>query len=78
MPCWDCPGPCTMSLRPKGVRTYFLAPGSMKTEMGRLVPNQSFDTFIDPEELAEYLAFVISFDGNSITEEIRLNRVLIQ
>jgi NAD(P)-dependent dehydrogenase (short-subunit alcohol dehydrogenase family) len=62
----------------RGVRTCFLAPGSMQTDMGRLVPGQTFETFIDPEELAEYLLMVISFDGNAIIEETRMNRVIIK
>jgi hypothetical protein len=46
--------------------------------MGEQVPNQNFETFLEPEEVAEYVCFVISFDGGSITEEIRLNRRIVQ
>ena len=62
----------------RGIRTYFLAPGSMQTDMGRMVPGQSFDTFIDPGDLAEYLIFVISLDGNAVIEETRINRVIVK
>jgi NAD(P)-dependent dehydrogenase (short-subunit alcohol dehydrogenase family) len=65
-------------LKKRGVRTFCLSPGSVQTEMGKRVPGQLFETFIRPEEAAQYLAFMISFDGEMISEEVRLNRVVIQ
>ena len=61
-----------------GVRTFCLSPGSIQTEMGNRVPGQVFETFIRPEEAAKYLVFMISFDGEMISEEVRLTRVIIQ
>ena len=60
------------------VRTYFISPGSVKTEMGQKVPNQDYNTFIDPNEIAKYVIFVMSFDSDLISEEVRLNRMRLQ
>lgn len=65
-------------LKGSGVRVYCLSPGSIQTEMGRKVVGQRFETFIQPEEIARYLAFMISFDAEMIPEEVRLNRVTMQ
>ncbi|MBF0127095.1 MAG: SDR family oxidoreductase [Magnetococcales bacterium] len=65
-------------LRERQVRSICLSPGSLQTEMGRLVPGQDFSTFIDPVEVADYLVFVLSARGNMVTEEVRLNRVIIR
>jgi NAD(P)-dependent dehydrogenase (short-subunit alcohol dehydrogenase family) len=62
----------------RGVRVFCLSPGSIQTEMGRKVRGQVFETFIRPEEAARYLSFMISFDGEMISEEVRLNRLIIQ
>lgn len=65
-------------LKGHGVRVFCLSPGSIQTEMGRKVVGQTFETFIHPDEIARYLAFVISFDGEMISDEVRLNRVTIR
>ena len=65
-------------LKEHNIRTFCISPGSVKTDMGKKVKNQNFDTFIDPKEIAEYVSFVMSFDGSMISEEIRLNRVFIE
>ena len=65
-------------LKTHNVRTFCISPGSIRTEMGRQVKNQDFETFIDPKEIAEYISFVISFDAELISEEIRLNRMVIR
>ncbi len=62
-------------LKGRGVRVYCLSPGSMRTEMGARLRGQDPTTFIRPEEVARYLAFVIGFDREMVTEEIRLNRM---
>ena len=46
--------------------------------MGKLSSNQKFETFLKPKEIAEYVEFVISFDKQLISEEIRLNRMEIK
>lgn len=65
-------------LKDNNVRVYCISPGSIKTEMGKKVKNQNFETFIDPKDIAKYISFVISFDSEIITNEIRLNRMVIQ
>lgn len=63
-------------LRDGGIRTFSVSPGSVRTGMGRQVPGQCFDTFIEPRDVAEYVAFVIGFDGAMVSEEVRLNRMV--
>jgi hypothetical protein len=46
--------------------------------MGRRVVGQDYETFIEPAEVAEYLAFVIAYDGNLVSDELRLNRMSVQ
>ncbi|MBF0179143.1 MAG: SDR family oxidoreductase [Magnetococcales bacterium] len=65
-------------LRESGVRSICLSPGSLQTPMGRQVPGQDFSTFIDPDDVAEYLVFLLSASGNMVSEEVRLNRVVIR
>lgn len=60
------------------VRTYCFSPGSIKTEMGKKVKGQDFSTFINPEELCQYIINSINYDSDMITEEIRFNRVNVQ
>jgi len=65
-------------LRKYNIRTYCVSPSGVKTEMGKLIKNQNFDTFIDPKEIAEVVTFICSFDGEMISDEIRLNRMVIE
>ena len=46
--------------------------------MGKLSKDQDFETFLKPKEIADYVAFLISFDKQLISEEIRLNRINIK
>lgn len=65
-------------MRDKNVRVFSINPGSIRTEMGRLVPRQDFSTFLDPQDVAKHLVFTISFDSEIISEEVRLNRFVIK
>jgi NAD(P)-dependent dehydrogenase (short-subunit alcohol dehydrogenase family) len=65
-------------LKARNVRAYCVSPGSVQTDMGRRVVGQDYDTFIEPTEVAEYLAFVIAYDGNLVSDELRLNRMSVQ
>ncbi len=65
-------------LKHENIRVFSLSPGSIKTEMGQLIQHQDVDTFIAPEEAAAYLVFVIGFDREMISEEIRMNRLIIR
>jgi len=63
-------------LKGHNIRVLGILPGAMKTEMGKLVENEDYDTFLDPEEVADCIVYVSSFDNEMIPEEIRLNRIL--
>ena len=65
-------------LRHRNVRCFCISPGSIKTEMGRSVTGQDLETFLDPQEIAEFVVHVASYDGSMITDEIRLNRMVIR
>ena len=65
-------------LRNTGVRVYSVSPGSIKTPMGKLVPNQDYDTFMDPTEIADFMVKIMSYNSDMISEEVRLNRVIVQ
>lgn len=63
-------------LKEFNIRSFCISPGSVKTDMAKILTTQDFSTFIDPEEIAQMLIFVISFDNEMISEEIRLNRII--
>ena len=65
-------------LNNNNVRIYCLSPAGTKTKIGKLIKNQDFNTFIEPKEIAEYIVFIISFDGKMISNEIRLNRMIVK
>ncbi len=65
-------------LKEYNVRTYCISPGSIKTPMGKLVVGQDYETFLDPEDIAEFLTRIISFDNEMVSEEIRINRMVQQ
>ena len=62
-------------LKIHNIRTFCFMPGSIKTEMGNMVPDQSFDTFLDPIEVAEYILYAISFDNELFSGEISFERM---
>jgi len=65
-------------LKPYGIRTYTVSPGSIQTDMGATDTRQDFSTFLDPKEVAEYILFIVSYHNELIAEEVRLNRVLVR
>ena len=64
--------------KPHNVRVYSVAPGSSQTPMGATDVRQDFSTFITPEEIARMISHIISYDGEGIAEEIRINRMVIK
>ena len=62
-------------LKEHNVRTFCVSPGSIKTPMGKSVTGQNYETFLNPNEIAEFIAYLISFDNEMVSEEIRLNRI---
>jgi len=67
-------------LKSFGIRVLCVSPGTIKTDMGHEVTKlgQDYATFMDPAEVAEYVVYNTEFDGNLVSEEIRLNRVHVQ
>jgi len=65
-------------LKEYGVRVFCVSPASVKTEMGKKVTWQDYNTFINPEDIAKYVSFIISFDGDMVSDEIRVNRMITQ
>jgi NAD(P)-dependent dehydrogenase (short-subunit alcohol dehydrogenase family) len=65
-------------LKGHGIRVYCISPGSIKTKMGKQSKDQDFKTFLDPAEVAKYVGFVISFNDDLVSEEIRLNRIRLK
>jgi len=65
-------------LKSENIRTYCVSPGSIKTEMCKNVKGQDFDTFMEPEEISNFILEIIQYDGNMICEEVRLNRMFTQ
>lgn len=65
-------------LKDLNIRTYCISPGSTKTPMGKLSKEQNFETFIDARDIAEYVNFIIKFDSQAISEEVRLTRMKIE
>ena len=67
-------------LKEFNVRTFCISPGPIKTDMGKDIikkenPNENYDTFMNPNEIAEFIIFAISFDNNLISSEVRLGRI---
>ena len=57
-----------------GVRSVFIAPGSMKTPMGRKVRNQDFNTFIEPYKVAKIMKDLLNKKKSKLAQEIRIKR----
>lgn len=60
--------------RSSGVRSILIAPGSMKTRMGKKVKNQKYSTFIEPKNLADFLISLILQNENMIINEVSIIR----
>ena len=65
-------------LKEYNVRTFCISPGSTKTKMARKSIDQNYDTFLDPNEVANFIVHTISFDNEMVSDEIRLNRMVIE
>ena len=71
----------TKELREYKVRVYCISPGPTKTGIGKKIlkkdnPNEDFDTFIDPNDIAKFVSNLISFDTELFIQEIRLGRII--
>lgn len=65
-------------LKEHNVRTYFISPSSTKSKMGRETVGQDYSTFLEPDDVAKYIVFAISFDSNVMSEEIFLKRMVVR
>lgn len=65
-------------LKKDNVRVYSYSPGSIRTEMGSTDKRQDYSTFLDPQEVAEYILFMMSYNSELISEEVRVNRMVVQ
>jgi len=59
-----------------GVKSIFIAPGSMKTSMGRKVKNQDFNSFIDPYEVANTMKNLLSDNKSMFIDEVKIKRTV--
>jgi 3-oxoacyl-[acyl-carrier protein] reductase len=65
-------------LRGGGIRVFSVNPGSIKTRMGEHVPGQDFETFLEPDQIAAFVIDLLRQERNMISEEIRLNRLIVR
>ena len=63
-------------LKSYGVKSIFIAPGSMKTAMGRKVRNQDYNTFIEPEEVAIVMRNLLENNESIFIDEIKIKRTI--
>lgn len=64
-------------LKKDNVRVYDVLPGSIQTPMGKKDYRQDYNTFMRPEEVAEYISFIMKFDKEMLSREIKLVRTVI-
>ena len=50
-------------VKEKNVRVYTFSPGSIKTKMGKKIKEQNYETFMEPNEIADFIVYTISFDS---------------
>jgi len=65
-------------LKIHNVRSYCISPSSTKGNMGLTTKDQDYSTFLDPDDIAKYVIFSISFDSNIASEELQLKRMIIR
>ena len=61
-----------------GIRVYCVSPSSTQGRMGMATVGQDYSTFLEPSEVAKYVMFIMSHDGNAVTEEIFIKRMLVR
>jgi short-subunit dehydrogenase len=65
-------------LKEYGVRVYCVSPSSTQGRMGMATVGQDYSTFIEPSEVANYVMFIMSHNGNAITEEVLIKRMFVR
>jgi NAD(P)-dependent dehydrogenase (short-subunit alcohol dehydrogenase family) len=62
-------------LRNDRIRVHVICPGGVATEMVTQVrPDIPTDELIQPEEIAELVAYLVTHTGNAVVDEIRMRR----
>jgi len=68
-------------LKDQNIRSFCISPGSMKTRMAKedegLLAEHDYNTFMEPNEVAEFITKIISYDNEMISQEINLSRLQI-
>jgi len=65
-------------LKQHNVRAYCVSPSSTQSRMGATTIGQDYSTFLDPNDVAKYVVFVISFESNIMSEEVFLKRMIVR
>jgi 3-oxoacyl-[acyl-carrier protein] reductase len=65
-------------LKQFNVRTICVSPSSTKSQIGLDTKGQDYSTFLEPDDVAKYVVFAISFDSNIVSEEIFLKRMIVR
>ena len=68
-------------LKDKNIRSFCISPGSMKTRMAKedegLLAEHDYTTFMEPNEVAEFITKIISYNNEMVSQEISLSRLNI-
>lgn len=60
---------------PEGIRVHMISPGGVFTDMVRVArPDLTGEDLIQPEEVAEQIAYLMEHRGNAVVDEIRMHR----
>ncbi len=63
-------------LQPMGIRVHLVSPGGVATEtLNRTRPDLTQSGLMQPEEIAEVIAFLLNMQGNAVIDEINLRRI---
>jgi 3-oxoacyl-[acyl-carrier protein] reductase len=57
-----------------GIRVFDIMPGSIKTPMGALDNKQNYETFIEPEEIANFTIDILKYDTNFRLSDVKIYR----
>jgi len=62
--------------QPLGIRVYLIAPGGVKTDMVTTMrPDIDIENLMKPEEVAEWVVFLLKQQGNTMIDELNLRRL---
>ena len=62
-------------LHSEGIRVHVVCPGAVDTDLVRQVrPDIAADELIQPQEIAEWVAFLLTRQGRGVVDEIHVRR----